>query len=205
MWFQQSLIVISICTPIIFIICKKFRRYGILLLGISYYTGIWFSIPGFGIGPLFFFSVGAYYSIHKKNMVMELRRYKIPCYIISIVMLVLCIYYDGVKLQDYFYPVYVLTGVISAVNIVSCFIEKKDIKPIKLLVKSTFFVYAMHTVLILSSVGTIFDLLIRTNNPIILIARYFAVPLIAVGICVLIYYVMDKTMPKISRMLSGNR
>jgi hypothetical protein len=205
MWFLQSLIVLSVCTPIIYIICKKFKQYGILLLGIAYYTGIWFSIPGFGIGPFFFFSVGSYYSIHKKNMVIELRRHKMSCYIISLVMLVLCIYYDGVKMQDYFYPVYVLTGVISAVNIVSYYIEKKDKKPNKLLVKSTFFVYAMHTVLVLGMVGMIFDLIMRKNDTIILIIRYFTVPLIAVVICVLIYYVMGKIMPKILKILSGNR
>jgi membrane-bound acyltransferase YfiQ involved in biofilm formation len=205
MWFLQSLIVLSVCTPIIYIICKKLKHYGILLLGVAYYTGMWFSIPGFGIGPFFFFSVGAYYSIRKKNMVIELRRYKMPYYIIAIITLVLCIYYDGVKMQDYFYPIYVLTGVISTVNIVSYFIEKKDIKPNILLVKSTFFVYAMHTVLVLGIVGMIFDYIIKSKAPIILIIRYFTVPLMTVEICVLIYYIMDKLMPKILKILSGNR
>jgi peptidoglycan/LPS O-acetylase OafA/YrhL len=205
MWFLQSLIVLSISTPILYVICKKLRHYGIILLGILYYTGIWFSIPGFGIGPLFFFSIGAYYSIHKKNMVIELRRYTTVCYIIAIITLILCVYYDGIKMQDYFYPIYVLTGVVSAVNTASYLIERHKLEPNELLVKSTFFIYAMHTVLVLGIAGRIFDNIIRSKEPVILIIRYFSVPVTAIAICVLMYYVMEKTMPRILKILSGNR
>jgi peptidoglycan/LPS O-acetylase OafA/YrhL len=205
MWFLQTLIVLSICTPIIYIICTKLKQYGIILLGVLYYTGIWFLLPGFGIGPLFFFGIGAYYSIHKKNLVIELHRYKIPCYILAVISLVVCVYYDGVKMQDYIYPIYVLSGVISAVNIASYLMENKKIKVNKLLSRSTFFVYAMHTVLVLSITGLLYDKVIKPESPIQLIIRYFTVPLMAVGICVLIYSFLEKKMPKVSKTLSGNR
>jgi peptidoglycan/LPS O-acetylase OafA/YrhL len=205
MWFLQTLIILSIVTPVIYIICKKLKHYGVIALGILYYTGIWFLLPGFGIGPLFFFSIGAYYSIHKKNMVIELRRYKVLCYIIAVISLVLCVYYDGVKTQDYIYPIYVLSGVICAVNIASYLVENKKTKKNDLLARVPLFVYAVHTVLILGIVGRIFDYMIRSENVIPLLMRYFTVPLITVTICVLIYCMMEKLMPKTLKILSGNR
>jgi peptidoglycan/LPS O-acetylase OafA/YrhL len=205
MWFLETLIVLSIFTPLVYLFCKKLKYYGIILVGILYYTGIWFLAPGIGIGPIFFFSIGAYYSIHKHNMIIELRRYKIISYIAAVITMILCVYYDGTKTQDYIYPIYVLAGVISVVNISSYLIEKGKIKAKKLLVKSTFFVYGMHTVLVLSIVGIAFDNIIKKKSPIILVIRYFSVPLITVGICVIIYCVLGKIMPRMQKLLSGNR
>jgi peptidoglycan/LPS O-acetylase OafA/YrhL len=205
MWFLQTLIILSIFTPVIYIICKKLKCYGIIALGVLYYTGIWFLLPGFGIGPLFFFGIGAYYSIHEKNMIIELRRYRALCYIITVISLALCVYYDGVKTQDYIYPIYILSGVICAVNIASYLVENKKIKKSDLLARVPFFVYAAHPVLILEFVGRIFDYTISSENVMGLIIRYFSVPLIAVMICVLIYCAMERLVPKTLKILSGNR
>jgi peptidoglycan/LPS O-acetylase OafA/YrhL len=205
MWFLETLMVISICTPLIYLLCKKLRHYGIITLGILYYTRTWIYLPGFGIGPIFFFSIGAYYSIYKRNMVIELRRYKTISYITAIATMVLCVYYDGIRIQDNIYPIYVLAGVISAVNIASCLMEKGKVKVNKLLSKSTFFVYAMHTVLVLSIVGMIFDCIIKSESPIVLIVRYICVPIITIIICVITYWILGKIAPMLQKILSGNR
>jgi hypothetical protein len=127
MWFLQTLIVLSLLTPIIYLICKYLKLYGIILLGLLYYTGIWFSIPGLSIGAVFFFTLGAYFGIYKKNLILELQRYKIFCYTISIVTLIPSVYYDGLRTYDYFMPIFILAMVISAVNIASYLIEKNRV------------------------------------------------------------------------------
>jgi hypothetical protein len=205
MWFLQTLIVLSLLTPIIYLICKYLKLYGIILLGLLYYTGIWFSIPGIGIGAFFFFTLGAYFGIYKKNLILALRRYKIFWYTISIVTLMLSVYYDGLKTYDYFMPIFILAMVISAVNIVSYLIEKEKLKVNHILVQATFFVYAIHTVLVLSIVGLVFDIIFKPRGTIILTIRYFTVPVVTAYVCVLIYCIMKKTMPKILKIVSGNR
>jgi F0F1-type ATP synthase assembly protein I len=84
-------------------------------------------------------------------------------------------------------------------------IEKKKIKVNKTLSKATFFVYAIHSVLVLSIIGVLFDKIFGSNSPIILIVRYFTVPIITAYSCVAIYCIMKKIMPKILKLLSGNR
>lgn len=207
MWFLQTLIVLTIITPVIFLICRYLKKYGLILLGLLYYTGIWISIPGFSIAPIFFFTLGAYFGIYKRNLVSELRKYKLFWYIVSILTLFPSIYYDydGHTTYNYFTPAFLLSTIISAVNIVSFFIEKGKIRPNHTLTKATFFVYGVHTVLVLSIVGLIFDTILKSKSPIILTIRYFTVPIATAYICVLIYCIMKRIMPKILGLLSGNR
>jgi hypothetical protein len=207
MWFLQTLMVLTILTPVIFLVCKYLKRYGIILLGLLYYTGIWFSIPGLGINPVFFFTLGAYFGIYKKNLILELRKHKLFWYVVSLFTLLPSAYYDydGHTTYNYFTPVFLLAGVISAINIVSFFIEKGKISPNPILAKATFFVYGVHSILVLSVVGFIFDTILKSKQPVILTIRYFTVPIVASYICVLIYCIMKKTMPKILGLLSGNR
>jgi hypothetical protein len=207
MWFLQTLIVLTILTPIIYLICKYLKKYGIILLGSLYYTGIWFSIPGFGISPIFFFSFGAYFGIYKKYLTLELRKYKLFWYLISLLTLLPSVYYDydGQTSYNYFSSIFIFAMVISTINITSSLIEKGKIKPNHTLSKATFFIYAVHTVLVLNIMGIIFDIIFKSKIPIILIIRYFTVPITTAYICVLIYYIMKKVMPKTLNLLSGNR
>jgi len=208
MWFLQTLIVLTLLTPIIYLICRYLKLYGIILLGLLYYTGIWFSIPGFSITAVFFFSLGAYFSISNKNLIVELRRYKLFWYIITALTLVPSVYFnnDGLTTYNYYSSVFIIAMIFSTINIVSRLLEKGKIKPNNLLSQATFFVYAIHPVLILGIVGMVFDIIFKgKNNPIILSIRYFSVPIITAYLCVLIYAIMKKIMPKVLNLLSGNR
>jgi hypothetical protein len=126
MWFLQTLIVLTIVSPVIYLICKYLKKYGILLLGLLYYTGIWFSIPGFSIGAFLFYTLGTYYGIYKKNLIIEMLRYSIFGYIITLVLLIPSMYYDndGISTYNYFKPIFILATVISLINIASHLIEK---------------------------------------------------------------------------------
>jgi hypothetical protein len=207
MWFLQTLIVLTIVSPVIYFICKSLKIYGVILLGILYYTGIWFSIPGFRMMAIFFFALGSYYGIYKKNLINETRQYKFFWYAISVLTLIPSMYYDynGISTYNCFKPVFIIATVISSISIASYLIEGKRVKVNKTLSQATFFVYAVHTVLVLTIVGIVFDKIFRSNSPIILMVRYFSVPIITAYLCVAIYCTMKKIMPKFLNLLSGNR
>jgi hypothetical protein len=206
-WFLQTLILLTVLTPIIFLFCKYLKKYGLIALGLLYYTGIWFSIPGFGISPIFFFTLGAYFGIYKKNLISEWRKHKLFWYVVSILTLLPSVYYDydGHTTYNYFTPVFLLACVISVINIASFFVEKWKIRPNPTLTKATFFVYGVHTILVLSMVGRIFDIIFESKAPMVLTIRYFIVPIATAYMCVLIYCIMKKIMPGILGLLSGNR
>ena len=87
LWFLRDLIVVTILTPLVYWFVKSFRIYGVLLLGLFYVSGVWFPISGFTVTTVFFFSLGAYFSIFGKNVVEELKRFKIVAYLLAFVLL----------------------------------------------------------------------------------------------------------------------
>ncbi|MDR1895717.1 MAG: acyltransferase [Prevotellaceae bacterium] len=209
LWFLRDLIIMVFLSPLVYWFVKYTKYVGIILLGILYYTKIGFIIPGFStslfLTAAFFFCLGAYFSVHEKNMVVSLRKGKLFWLLLAIVTLVLSTYYDGSEMKKYFSPLYVLSGVITAVNISSFFIERKKIKVSDTLSKASFFIYATHGILILSWTGRLFDKIFQSESVIILLIRYICVPLICVGICLSIYCLMKRFTPKILSLLTGNR
>jgi len=205
LWFLRDLIVTAFLSPLIYYFVKWTKFYGILLLATLYYTRIWPIIPGFSITTFFFFSLGAYFSIFSKNMVISLRTGKFCWYFLATVSMLLTTYYDGSYVKEYFYPIYVLTGVISAINIASYLIEYKGVKPNNILSKATFFIFATHMILLLAMVKRGLDKLIKFDTPSILLIKYLTAPLLTISICLCLYLLMTKFTPKMLNLLTGSR
>jgi hypothetical protein len=206
MWFLQTLIVLTLLSPIIYVICKYLKIYGIIILGLLCYTNIWFPIPGFGINPIFFFSLGAYYGIFGKNLIVEMRRHKVFWCVISFVTLIPAVYYDhdGVSTYNYFMPLFLFATVISAINLTSSLIQNNRVKVNKTLAKATFFIYASHEIF-RYKIGGLFDRIFGSSDPMVLTIRYFVVPILTAYACVGIYCMMKRVMPRTLGILSGGR
>ena len=205
LWFLRDLIVMVFLSPLIFYFVKYTRYYGIVLLGILYYFKIWFITPGFSIEAIFFFSLGAYFSIHDKNIIKSLQKGKVFWLLLAVITMIISTYYDASKMKDYFLPLYVLSGVITAVNITSFLLEHKRIRVTDTLAKASFFVYATHMILILDWTGRLFDFVFKPEAAAVLIIRYFSVPLLSVSICLCLYFLMKRIAPGILSILTGNR
>lgn len=110
MWFIRDLIVLVLITPIIYFFIRKFKLWTIIVLGICYITGIWPNIHGLSITALFFFSIGAYFSLHKRNMVNDLRLLRKYTFILYPPLIILMIYFNGnfTTTGAYIYPFYII-------------------------------------------------------------------------------------------------
>jgi len=205
LWFLRDLIVSVTLSPLIYYFVKKTKLYGIVLLGILYYTRIWFITPGFSITAFFFFSMGAYFSIHGKNMIIELRKYRICWLLVALITIIISTYFDGSKTNDYIFPVYVLSGVITIINAASFLLEREYIRVVDTLSKASFFIYAIHTILILDFTRVLFDHILKPQGSVILIIKYFTVPVISIFVSLCLYCLMKKIIPNILRILTGNR
>lgn len=206
LWFLRDLIVVVISTPIIYYVIKSTKILGLILLGIAFYTKIWIPIQGFSITALFFFSFGAFFSINRKNMIDQLQKIQIPCLIIAVITMILCVYYDGIKMKDYYYPIFTFTGSITAINMTSYLISIGWIKKVNVtLSKASFFIFAIHTILIVDMSSRVFDLIVKPVAPISLTIKYLLLPFIIVSICLVIYRILEKFIPKTLGLFTGNR
>lgn len=202
-WFIRDLIVISFLSPIIYLFCKYLKFVGILILGIFWYFDI-YTFLGYSITTLFFFSLGAFMSIHKMNLITTFNKFSplsLICYpLIAVVDLLT---------KDYSYNLYIhhagiVVGIISIFNIVSLAFKHNKITVSIFIANSSFFIYAMHEPL-LKYLKIIVFYLINPHSEFALIIIYFALIAILVSFLLVIYYCLNKLCPKFLKIIIGGR
>lgn len=181
----------------------------LLVLALCYITGIFPYVHGFSITAVFFFSFGAYFSISHKNMVEELRRFRLVSYILVIPLIAIMVYYNSKysAVGMYIYPFYIIIGVIALFNFTAQLIEKGKNIELPTLTKATFFVYAVHGFIGLGVAAMILDRVIPMSTTYwpYMTLRYMLMPLLAIIICLIINALMKRFCPKILRVLTGSR
>ena len=153
----------------------------------------------------FFFSLGAIFSIHKKNIVIFCRKYRYAPVIYMLVAITDALT-KGMEYNVYINKIGILLGMVSAIIITSYLLEYNKVKVNTTLGNSSFFIYALHT-LVLGPVGVLMftKLHIPESNPYAMLALYFAAPAITVAICLACYVYIKRYIPKIGSLLTGGR
>lgn len=180
----------------------------ILLLSCCYLTDIWPYIHGFSITAVFFFSFGAYFSIHGKNMVDELYKYKTTAYLLYIPLLLLTWYFDARNTDtgQYIYSSYIIVSVIAVVNFAKTLTKQEKMNFSKHISDMTFFIYVFHGFLGLMLADKILNIVPIWNlNTMTMIICYFLKPILAIAICSIIYTMMKRICPRTLGFLTGNR
>ena len=78
LWFLRDLMIVVLCTPLLYWIITKIKYYWVIVLGIIWFV---FQFEGQGHFPMiltafFFFSFGAYMSITQKDMLIEFGNFR---------------------------------------------------------------------------------------------------------------------------------
>ena len=88
LWFLRDLIVISLCTPLIYYAIKKLGSWLLVVLAIFYLSGVCAFIPGLSAYALFFFTFGSFLAIRQQDLIATMKRVEIPAYLLSTVLAV---------------------------------------------------------------------------------------------------------------------
>ncbi len=214
LWFLRDLIIVSICTPLIF---RAIKLGGIILPAVLFICttlNIRFPIPGPAVSSFFWFSAGAYFSIKGLNVIEFTDKYKgaiIPASIAALVVLTAVDTWFSVP-GPYLTPLCTIPLILLCFNISSYLIEKHDITtPPHLLVGSCFFIYAFHLMdfpYIGTPVGFIRHILsglMPTSSLAIRTIIHIITPLLTIGLCIGLYCISGRLLPKTTKILSGNR
>lgn len=209
LWFLRDLILTVILSPVIYHIVKYTKILGIIGLGLLYYFKIGVIIVDYNLNQLvvaiFFFALGSYFSINEKNIISSLRKVQIFGLPISLISLGFSVYFYQTDIFQYILPIYVVSGIITIVNITSLLIERNKIKEIDLLSKASFFIYLSHTILILGLSRVFLNKIIPFDNYIALTIIYLLTPFLCVSVCVALYFLLHKFLPKLTEIIVGGR
>lgn len=203
LWFLRDLIVVAFLSPLVYYFVKYTKLYSLFILGVFYFTNFWF--PVVSIRALFFFTLGAYFSIHGKNMVVELRKGKQAWIILTVIVLILSMYFKGTDTFRYVFVLFNVAGCITAIIVASYLIESGRVSVHPFLSKTSFFIFATHHVYLLWNCQKLLHLMFTSDNALILTMKYILAPVICVAICLGLYYTAKKTVPNLLNILTGSR
>lgn len=208
LWYIRDLLVVMCLSPVICYFLKKTRSLGLLLLAVFYVLCVGIPVSGFSITALFFFATGAAFSISGKTFIEVFKKYRIPAYVLSAVLLVVLLFLSSTSLgtlSGVLQRLYVITASVALFNIVGALYDRGAIHPIPMLVDSSFFVYASHAVLITELSNYLLWHILPFENEPIFLAKVFLRPLVAWGICMGLFVALKKLTPRTLNILTGNR
>ena len=201
-WYIRNLLIMSVFSPLFYIIIKVVRESYLLVVAVW-----WLLTPhnAFISQTILFFSLGAYFSIINKNPLELFHKYKKLCMILFVVFAITDIVVHTLYVTTINLQIHRLTLIfnIPALFLLANYCCRHGITS-KLLSNAAFIVFSVHYPIVVvmrkacaTKLGDASDL--------IHIPLYFVCIIVATVISIIIYLWLDKYMPKVKNILSGNR
>ncbi len=203
-WFIRDLMVLVVCSPLIYFLIKKIGVYAVIALGLLWFFNPYVYKPGFSTVSLFFFSAGAYFSMHKINFaeVMEpMLKAVAPLYILIII---LAFYFVGSGWWPYLYCAAIVMGLITTVALCAHYLAKDSWHTNSFLANGSFFIFAFHRLPLVFVIKFLFKVL-RPQSEGLLLFLYLACPAIIIVFGLIGYSVLKQVRPRFTAAVSGGR
>ena len=207
LWFLRDLMFVVVCSPILYILIKKLRKYALIILGSLYLFSI-FNNDNYHFTQLmtvfFFFSWGGYMSIYGVDMIVEFKKYFLIfllLFLLSFIFLIEC--EDGI-VYIIFKQLNIFATLILAYNISARLIEANIVKVNKMLASSSFFIYVSHC-LITARLTKVMAMLVSPQNDVELCLVYLISFVVTIILLLSIYKLMSKYVPSVLRLMIGRK
>ena len=213
LWFLRNLIILVLCTPIIYYLINRAGKCFLGLLCLCYLSNTWITYSPLHVTGFFFFSLGSYLSINHISIIDMFGKYCKLAYCFTVILGCICVSADVMGLSNLFsilLPLFRLLGVVSIYCIMYRLIESgRYVTQIPILAQASFFVFASHYILINHYGGLAIKKLFSLGLPfaphVAHIIGYLVVPVVVSLLCVCIYAIMKKYMPTCLSILTGSR
>ena len=141
LWFVRNLILLSLCSPIIYWFVRYTKIIGVSILCLLWVFG---ENMAYSQSSIFYFSLGAWFSINGKSLMSEIRKIAKPLFILFPLILIADTLLDGTIAGYYLHRMQTFTCVLFILALVSVLLEKGKIHDIAFLSSSSFFLYVTH-------------------------------------------------------------
>ncbi|MGL4853607.1 MAG: acyltransferase family protein [Phocaeicola sp.] len=203
-WFLRDLMITMLFSPLIYIAVRYLREYALLLLTVLWFFDYWpNSIIGFNILAFFFFSIGAYFSIVKVSFIKISEVLLKPSILFYIVTTIGILIFRESEWITYMSKINILAGIILTINI-SRYYLNREVKIHSIYSESSFFIYAYHGHF-LTLIIKLFIVIFNPKSNISLLLVYSMSPTIVITVGICLYFILRKSLPKITSALTGAR
>ena len=198
LWFLRDLMVVSLLTPIIYILVRKFGYWLMALLTVLYLSGVCAFTPGLSAYAIYFFIFGAFLSIRKMDLVTSLKRVEMPAYVLSVLFVISMLMTYNTPGFSSLMLCFRLTGAIAVFCLSSRLLTLTKGPIPSVVCDSAYFIYLAHYVFFFSFIDATFFSFFGTSIPALSI-HYLLCPLIKVVIFVGVYIIYRKLFPRAFR------
>lgn len=203
LWFLRDLMILTLASPLLYLIFKRFRWLSLALLILVYLSSL--NPPYPTMRSIFFFSAGVWLGTHKVNMVALCRAVKIPAAIVTLVLMLVATSQIGRPMHTFLLRLFYPFGMIWFMNLCDGLIDdERRCERMCALSGCVFFIYAAHEIYILAWTK---GLLLRIFGESLAATwiRFFLVPVIVLGVCLLLYGLLNRIMPRTLAFICGGR
>ena len=188
LWFLRDLMVVSLLTPIIYILIRKLGYWLIAALTILYLSGLCAFIPGLSAYAVYFFTFGAFLGIRKRDLIADLRRLEWPAYILSIAFAIAMMLTYNTPVFSSLMLCFRLVGAVAVFCLASRVLTTTNRRLPIMVCDSAYFIYLAHYVFFFSFIDTAFFDLFGTSVSALSI-HYLLAPLLKAAILAAVYVV----------------
>ena len=208
LWFVRDLMVLVLASPIIYWGIKRCKFFFVAGLGVVWLFQLlnYIGLPFECNKSIFFFPLGAYFSINRLNFVEIFNESWWSPFLFALLAIVNTLSYAGLIpfLNNYLRPFNLFVGMIASVYLISFLIRKNKIHINKFLSNASFFVFAAHG-LFISKYMKVIIMVVQPSNPFVVIFLYFFVTISSIFICLGIYRILNNKIPLVAQLLTGGR
>lgn len=204
MWFIRDLMIVVILSPCIYWLVRYLKIWVCVLFGVCFIFNLWPKFTGLSIVSIFYFTLGAYFSIGKYPVIKR----NVSVFMILALYLISTfseLYWELYYRINVLHNVNILLGVFACLYMGYYLVDKKNIIVPKSLLGSGLVILGLHNLFMADIVKIVCRFLSPQNPVFIFIFLYIGVVFITASICIIVYYVMKKCCPKISAILTGGR
>lgn len=198
LWFIRDLMYFTIAAPLIYLFLSKTRQVGIIIV-----CAIFICIQGIIPEGLVFFMTGAFLQIKRKNICEILWPGRTWLYILSLFFLVTaCLFFNIPFWGRFAKNIFLFIG-IGAIFCWAASLNGK-VKANPFLIRSSFFIFATHEILILRQIAIPFVWrMVSWTGSVWDCLRFFLIPSFTVCICLALLFLMERISPKATNVLIG--
>ena len=206
LWYLRDLICMTFLAPLFYFLFRYTKIWGLLAIFMIYLTTWELPFRGFSMTAIFYFGVGAFWGINKKNMLQAAQKIKYPALILGLALAILATFLATTEYHEYIIRWFAPLGVASAFIITDYLIKNQKTKSILLKYSpAVFFIYAVHELYLKNWVKGAFYRTPLSESGWGMVAGYIVMPLVLLAICLVLYYILKKISPKTVAILSGGR
>lgn len=208
LWFVRDLMIVVLCTPVLYWLLKRTRYYFVLALGT-----LWFALVYWDLGHInqlitafFFFTWGAYMSVNKKDMLQEFGRFfnasilLYPSLALLYVLSVHCFPEASATIKR----LNVFVGLFFAYNVAAWLLKRNVCKVSPFLASSSFFIYVAHT-LICGDLVKLFFFIFRPTSEWGMLLIYTSAVVVTITSLLLVFYLLRRYAPSFLKVIAGRK